>query len=386
MNTNKKPLGGKILTAPVMVLAIPVLVALYFLAYRFIFGIGGPVSNLTDHQSWGVWKVLGVLVGAALVNGGYVTAFIVYIFNKGHYHRFVAPAVLVSFLGYSFAGIALLYDVGRYWGLLNFFIPKYWQPNSVLFEVAICVMSYVFILGIEFFPNILEKFIPDSESGKNFAAKLHSVLDRLLFLTVAFGVVLPTMHQSGLGGLAILFGQKLSPLWQTPFISLLYLISAIAMGLFTVTAVEILITEDLRDKAFVTLLSKLARLGKNVALVFILLRWVEILHMGGLGKAFELNVESFSFWLEMIAFGTAIYLLRNSKNRSSPRLLFLGACLTLFGGALYRVNTYIVGFNPAPDVFYFPSLPEFMISIGMFCLEIVIFITIVKIFPVLTRE
>jgi len=43
--------------------------------------------------------------------------------------------------------------------------------------------------------------------------------------------VLPLMHQSSLGGLLLLAGSKINPLWQTPFLPLLYLLAAGLCGL-----------------------------------------------------------------------------------------------------------------------------------------------------------
>ncbi len=380
-----KPRGGKIFTPPILFLSVLFLGAAYFLILRYINGIGY-VSNLTDNQSWGVWKVLGVLVGAALVNGGYVTAFLVYIMNKGQYHRFVRQAVLFSLLGYSFAGLSLAYDVGRYVGLLNFFIPKYWQPNSVLFEVAICIVSYIAILGIEFLPTFLEKFMPDGAASQNWAAKLHSFLNKILFLTVSFGVLLPTMHQSGLGGLALLFGPKLSPLWQTPFISLLFLISSIFMGLCIVVAVDCLYAKNFKDKNYLSMLNSMMKAASFVTIIYVIFRWVEVIRGGGAGKMTELSIECGFFWLEWVFILVGLYLLNISKAKASPRNIFLGASLLMTGGLLYRVNAYIIGFEAAPGVTYLPSVPELLISVGMFALQLIIFITFVKIFPVLSEE
>ncbi|MBU3915289.1 Ni/Fe-hydrogenase cytochrome b subunit, partial [bacterium] len=318
--------------------------------------------------------------------GGYVTAFLVYIMNRGQYHRFVRQAVLFSLLGYSFAGLSLAYDVGRYVNLLNFFIPKYWQPNSVLFEVAICVMSYIAILGIEFIPVILEKFMPNGVASQNWAAKLHGFLNKILFLTVAFGVLLPTMHQSGLGGLALLFGQKLSPLWQTPFISLLFLISSIFMGLCIVVAVDCLYAKNFKDKKYLDMLNTMMKSASLVAVIYVVFRWVEVIRGGGAGKAFEPGFESGFFWLEWIFLLIGLYLLNISKGKSSPKNIFMGASLLLSAGLLYRVNAYIIGFEAIPGVTYLPSVPELMISVGMFAFQLIIFITFVKIFPVLGEE
>ncbi|NQU65816.1 MAG: Ni/Fe-hydrogenase cytochrome b subunit [SAR324 cluster bacterium] len=378
---HEKPLGGKIFTTPSLLLSLLFLICVYFLAVRYIYGIGA-VTNLTDTQSWGVWKVLGVLVGASFVNGGFVTALLVYIINKGQYHRFVRQAVLFSLLGYSIAASSLIYDTGRYIGLLNFFIPKYMQFNSALFEVGVCITLYIVILIIEFAPAVLEKFMPEGHASNNFAAKLHAILNKMLFLTIAFGVLLPTMHQSGLGALALLMGHKISLLWQTPWISFLYVISSIYMGLSIVVIVDILYHQkELRKREYIELIKTLLRIGAYVAVFWILFRFVEILRQGGGGLLFDFGFEGYFFWLEMILVASGILLVRKSNARS----LFSGASLMLAGGLLYRLNTYIIGYESAPGVTYFPSAPEFMISVGMFAIQFLIFMTLVKLFPVVSQ-
>ena len=379
---HEKPLGGKIFTAPAAFLSLLFLIGAYFLVIRYINGIG-PVSNLSHEQSWGVWKVIGVLVGAALVKGGYVTALLVYIINKGQYHRFVRQAVLFSLLGYSIAASSLIYDTGRYVNLLNFFIPKYMQVNSALFEVGICITLYIVILAIEFLPAFLEKFMPEGTVSDNFAGKLHSFLNKLLFLTVAFGVLLPTMHQSGLGALALLMGQKISLLWQTPWISFLYVVSSIYMGLCIVVIVDMLYHQkDLKKSEYVGLLKTLLKIAAYVAAFWLVFRFVEVIRQGGTALLFDVGFEASFFWLEMILLLIGLFMVRKSNARN----LFSGAFFMLTSGLLYRLNTYIIGYEGAPGVTYFPTAPEFMISVGMLALQILIFITLVKIFPVISQE
>lgn len=380
-----KALGGKIATAPVLGMMLIFLVGAYFLVLRYANGIGA-VTNLTDHMPWGIWKVIGVVVRAALVCGGYACALTVYVFNGWKYHRFVRSALLLSLLGYSFAGVSLMYDVGRYWGLLNFFMPKYWQPNSVLFEVAICVMSYILILMIEILPAFLEKFFSKNDQVQNFAAKLHGILNKFLFITLGFGIVLPTMHQSGLGGLALIMGDKISPLWQTPFVSLLHLISCLGMGYGCVIAVEIMMSDDHKDKETLNLLGQFARLMKFFIIVFLLLRFVEIFRNNGFGNAFDANLDAASFWTEMLLFLLGLFLIKSKKDLTSLRNIFWSGCLIMIAGTLYRINVFIIGFHPEPGISYFPSFSELMISFGMIGLQLSIFITIVKLFPILTKK
>ena len=70
-HVDAKPLGGKIFTKPVILLLIGASVGIYFLTVRYAHGIGA-VSHLSDYMPWGIWKVLNVIVGAALVCGGFV--------------------------------------------------------------------------------------------------------------------------------------------------------------------------------------------------------------------------------------------------------------------------------------------------------------------------
>ena len=47
---------------------------------------------------------------------------------------------------------------------------------------------------------------------------------------VIFGITLSTLHQSGLGALYLMAKGKVHPLWYTPILPLLFLLSAIAAG------------------------------------------------------------------------------------------------------------------------------------------------------------
>ena len=55
-------------------------------------------------------------------------------------------------------------------------------------------------------------------------------LNKVLFFFIALGTLLPMMHQSSLGTLLVVMGVQIHPLWQTPLVPLLYLLTAITMG------------------------------------------------------------------------------------------------------------------------------------------------------------
>jgi Ni/Fe-hydrogenase subunit HybB-like protein len=63
--------------------------------------------------------------------------------------------------------------------------------------------------------------------------------------------------------------------------------------------------------------------------------------------------------------------------------LFRGAIVVGLAGGMYRFDTYLVAFQPGPGWHYFPSVPEMFISIGLISLELALYITLVKKFPIL---
>src|SRR5574338_1562947 len=211
-----QPVGGPIFTRGFRVLAGVFALGAVFILWRLFAGLGA-VSALSDGYPWGLWIAFDVVTGTALACGGYAVALLVYIMNKGRYHPLVRPAVLTSALGYTLAGIGIGLDVGRWWNIWR--VPLFfweWNLNSVLLEVALCVMSYIFVLWLELSPAFLEKAKETNIPRlRDFATKALPFVNRALLWVIALGILLPTMHQSSLGSLMLLAGPRLHPLWNT---------------------------------------------------------------------------------------------------------------------------------------------------------------------------
>ena len=370
-----QPLGGKLLTKPFLFFATLTLIGFCVIAYRFIFGIGA-VSNLNDGYPWGIWIVFDVMVGTAFGCAGYAMALTVYVLNKGEYHPLVRPAVLAGLFGYTLAGMAVMIDLGRYWQFYTLLLPWYMQPNSVMFEVAVCVMAYTAILWIEFSPSFLEKL-----GLQNLRRKLSKVL----FIIIAIGVLLPTMHQSSLGTLAVVMGHQISPLWQTQLLPLLFLLSALLMGFAIVPFEGILATLGFRRPSETPLLGKLSRFALVVLISYLVIRIGDLTLRGAWGYAFQGTLDAFMFWVEMVLYVVPLIILLNKSNQTSTRMIFISALCMLIAGSVYRMNVYLIGYHPGPDWNYFPSVAELLITIGMFSFEVVLYLIFVKRLPVMHR-
>jgi Ni/Fe-hydrogenase subunit HybB-like protein len=379
------PLGGPIATRPFRVLAVIFGIAAALILWRLFAGLGATTA-LSDGYPWGLWIAFDVVTGTALACGGYAMALLVYVFNKGKYHPLVRSAILTSALGYTMAGVSVVLDVGRPW--LVWKIPLFfwsWNLNSALLEVALCIMLYMVVLWIELSPAFMERWKEGPEGRlQRFSAKAHPIIERYLIWIIALGMLLPTMHQSSLGSLIMLAGPKLHPLWQTPLLPLLFLVSCIAMGYAAVVFESSLSSLFFHRRRDTEMLAGLSGAMLPVLGLFLVLRLGDLLLRGQLGQAFVPNGYSIAFWVEIALTAAPIFLLMGRESRRAPGNLFRAAMLMMLAGGLYRFNTYLVAYRPGDDVHYFPSVPEFVITIGLVALEIMAYIVIVKMFPILS--
>jgi len=383
VSEHARPLGGPLLTRPVKLLAALFAVGAVLILWRLAAGLGATTA-LSDAYPWGIWIAFDVVTGTALACGGYSMAILVYILNKGRYHPMVRPAILTSALGYTMAGISLGFDIGRPW--LAWKIPLFfwkWNLHSALLEVALCVMTYIVVLWIEMSPAFLEKFREGPEGRlRRFSRKVLPILEKSLIWIIALGMLLPTMHQSSLGSLMLLTGIKLHPLWQTPLLPLLFLISCIAMGYAAVVFESTLAALFFRRPRETDMLAGLSKAMLPVLGGFFVLRIGDLLVRGRLGMAFVAARFALAFWMETALIVAPLVLLLPAGQRRDPGNLFRAAMMMMLAGGLYRFNTYLVAYRPFESVTYFPSVPEFLMTAGLLALEVLSYIVIVKVFPI----
>ena len=370
------PLGGSLVNAVTLTCGVLIALMLAVLVVRFLFGLGA-VTALNDGYPWGIWVVVDVIIGSAFACGGFSVAMLVYIFNKGEYHPLVRPALLASLFGYTLAGAGVLFDLGRWWNVWNMFWPGSINLNSVMFEVAVCITLYIIVMWIEFSPTFLEQMGKDDARRK---------VGRAMFFFIALGTVLPMMHQSSLGTMLVVVGVQIHPLWQTPMQPLLYLLTAITMGYAVVLFESCVASSAERRRLEMHMLTPLAKVMLGFLAVYLVVRFGDLLVRGALFKAFVPSIEALMFWLEMACFIAPLILIGAETNRRNPARLFLAGVLLMLGGALLRLNGFLIGYETGDGFTYFPTLAEVLVTAGMFAVEILGYIVITRRFPVLPRE
>jgi Ni/Fe-hydrogenase subunit HybB-like protein len=378
------PVGGKIATPAFKLLGLVALAGLAALAWRYAQGLGASTA-MNDGYAFGLWIAVDVVIGTAIGCGGYAMAVLAYLMNRGQYHPLVRPAMLTGALGYSFAAFSIVIDVGRYWGIYK--IPTYvtwWNWRSPLLEVALCVMTYVIVLWLEVSPAILEGWRKDGSPGrKSFAESWKPKIDKAMPWIIALGLLLPTMHQSSLGTVMALPASKVHKLWHSSMLPLLFLVNCLFLGYAAVIVESSLSALAFRRKFETKLLGAAAPLASGLLWGFLAVRFVDLVLRGRLGLAFGPSRYAFWFWVETALLAIPAVLLLSKETQASAARLFRCALFIFAGAVLYRFDTYILSYDPGPGWTYFPSVLEMLITGGLVAMETMIYLAVVRRFPVL---
>ena len=353
---------------------------------RLVFGLGA-VTNLSDGYPWGLWIVFDVVVGIALAAGGFVTAAIIYVFNRGQYSPLVRPAVLTALLGYAMAAFGVFIDVGRWWQLYNPILPENWQGNSALFEVSICVMAYLTVLTIEFIPVLTEKWKKGPDGFlKRISSKIHPILNKAMILFILLGIVISTLHQSSLGSVMLLMPHRLHALWFTPWLPLFFLISAVGVGMHVVIFESIIAARSFGRKIEMPTLYGLARASVIVLALYVLARIADLVAYGEVGLIFT-SWHGSLLVLELALYGVIpIIMIMSNRARKEPKYLFSISVMVMVGLLLNRFNVYLFAVKPHEGWSYFPTLWEVMVSAMAVSIIFVAYKVLVNYLPVMHWE
>lgn len=351
------------------------LAGLYSTYVRFFNGLGAS-TNLSDQFPWGIWIGFDVLCGVGLAAGGFTLAAIVYIFNIKRFEPIIRPTILTAFLGYVLVIVGLMFDLGRPLQIWHAIIM--WNPRSVMFEVAWCVMLYTTVLALEFSPVILEKFK---------MTKTIKMVKRISIPLIIIGVLLSTLHQSSLGSLYLIVPDKMYPLWYSAYMPIFFYASAIAAGCAMIIFESFLSSRAFKRGLELNLLTEISRVCVVMLGVYATMKIVDLADRKMFSLLLVPRFETYMYWLE-VSVGVIIpfVMFTQKKIRQSINGLFVGATLVVVGFIMNRMNIAITGMEGWSGTSYVPSWTEFSITVMIITTGFIAFYFIAKYFPVFTHE
>ncbi|MEO0560956.1 MAG: NrfD/PsrC family molybdoenzyme membrane anchor subunit, partial [Chloroflexota bacterium] len=310
---------------------------------------GLAVTNLTDELPWGLWITVD-LSAIGLGAGAFTMSAAVYVFGFKRYEAIARAAVLVGFLGYTSAMMALFLDIGRpdrFWHPLI-----YWNVHSVLWEITLCVILYATVLVLELLPIVIESTFL---SRYRWLVSLAHGIHRIMPVVALFGVGLSLLHQSSLGATYGILTAR--PVWYSPSAPVLFILSAIAAGAALTLFITILASMVTRQQLVPPdILRNVAYFVAAVVLGYLYLKlwsWAATNYYSQVPEQ-QLGLEilrantpyNYTFWFGEILFGAVIpaVLLLWGRLRRNPRNVMIATFMIIVGLVINRWNMTLSGF------------------------------------------
>lgn len=321
---------------------------------RLLIGLGGTTA-LSDSTSWGIW--IGFDFGLIAFSGAAFTlAALVHVFHIERFHAALRPALFAGLLGYVAVLLLLVLDLGRWDRFYSFLIN--FNLHSPLFEISWCVLLYSTVLVLEVAPDLLERFGWQRLRRLNLA---------IMPAVTIVGVTLSTLHQSTLGTLYLNMPHRLSALWWTPVLPILFFTSAVMAGLSMATIAyraAVRMHDTPEDQRL------LRGLGLGVActgIVYLALRVGALWFNGGWMLLGWADLRSWLFGIEVLVGGLLpVVLFFVGQRRFHSWIYWVAPLLTLGGVLMNRFSATLFGQTaPIPGPAYVPSLMEWLTTFGI---------------------
>jgi Ni/Fe-hydrogenase subunit HybB-like protein len=198
-------------------------------------------------------------------------------------------------------------------------------------------------------------------------------------------VVLSCLHQSSLGTLMLIAPTKVHPLWFTPVMPALFLMSAMAVGFPMVIFESLIASRSFRHPPELPLLSGLARVAAVFVGLYGLAKVVDLTVREVWPQVWAFTPQSWAILAELVL-GVAIPLLLFTlrRVRESALGLFLASTLVILGVALNRIDVFLIAYRPPfTQQVYTPSVFEIVLTVGLISTLVLVYRAVVFIFPVI---
>lgn len=353
---------------------------------------GLQVTGLSNQVPWGLWISID-LSSISLGGSAFVFGVIVYLLRIERFKRVGMVAVLLGFLGYSTAGLVLLFDLGQ---PLRFWHPiVYWQPHSLLWEITMCVVLYLSVLLAELLPIIVEHPLfhthpiyekrPFLRKVADFVQKLSHWLHSAGPVLAVIGLTLSILHQASLGATyGVLSGRGL---WFSQSAPIIFVLSAVVGGTALLFIASNLIFRIMRpglvpDDVFYDI----ARFAGAAALLCVYIRMWDWAVTNYYSFDLEIALQTdllnkvapyaTSFWIGQILFAIIPgFVLLSARRIKNMKVLSFFALLPIVCTVLTRWNYNLSGliaqitYDPyTPTVVlntYTPTWQEWAVGIGV---------------------
>ena len=368
--------GSKKYWGWILFLSVLILIGFIFYLKQYDYGLG--LTGLSRDVSWGFYIAqLTFLVGVAA--SGVMVVLPYYLHN---YKSFGKLTILGEFLAIAAVAMCILFvvvDVGQPLRMVNLIL--YPSPQSILFWDTVVLSGYL-LLNV-----IISRTILDSERKSIAPPKW---IKPIIIISIPWAISIHTVTAFLYSGLAA------RPFWMTAVLAPRFLASAFSSGpalLLIICLILKKITKFDPGKEAVQKLAIIITYAMAANVFFILMEFFTAIysdipehlsHFQFLFFGLEGNTTLVPWmWISAILGVTSLVLLLISKYRNNEKILFY-ICLAIFISIWIDkgLGMVVTGFIPTPMgevVNYWPTIPELLISLGIWAIGILIITVFYKI-------
>jgi protein NrfD len=360
-------------------------------------------ANYGNVVVWGLW-VAAYIFFIGLSAGAFLISSLVYVFKVERFESIGAVALFTAVVTLLLALLSIVVDLGhmgRAWHVMvyaNFKSPMAWMiylytAYFILLSAEMWFLLRRDIVARRGLPGWRGSIYRALSLGSRDTSDSSAARDRSIVRVLAIiGVPTAIMFHGGVGAL---FGTVATRgHWHSALFPLLFLLSALVSGGALLAVIAAIFQHGLdRNRSTVI---ELGRLVMALLLLDVLFQVSEYLvaFRGGIpGETAGLNLSLFGpywpvFWLAQLVLGTIVplALLLNSRARQSAPLVALACLLIVVGIFALRLNIVIPGLEVEEirgltaavstqriTSEYFPSLSEWLLTLGISGLGLILF-------------
>ena len=185
----------------------------------------------------------------------------------------------------------------------------------------------------------------------------------------------------------VVSGPKLHPLWQTPMLPALFLLSAFSVGFPMVIFESLLASRSFGLPPERRVLSRLACFIPILLGIYFAAKMIDLANRGAFGLLMEGSLESNIFLAEVgLGVVAPFFIFLSSRLRASTGWLMTGSALVIFGVVLNRLNVFLIGYTPAYEGEpYVPAWTEVAITAGFIAMIVLLYRFFALNFPVIEQ-
>ncbi len=391
-----KSTDTKVFKIWISALTVAFLAGGYFIVERMITGLSA--TNLSSIIPWGAWIAFYIFF-VGLSAGSFLLSTLIYVFGMEEYERIGKAALFTAIVCMIVALTFVLMDLGRPERLMNAII--YWNVTSPLGWEVHFYLVYIALLMVELYIAMREDLVRAANTNtlKGFVARIltskNSTINTLtkkrdhMWMKILGTIGIPIAILGVHGGTGTIFAMvKARPAWNTAIFPIIFVVSAMVSGTALLLAMYVIkrkVQKKTIDQKMIISLSKLMAgfLIIDLGLQFYeyLTGWygLEIEHLDTLATMMASDL-SWSFWGVQMFLGAVVPLaiVFWKKTNQNINALLVAAILIVVGIIGVRFNIVVPSlvvpvFHELPWGDYFPTVKEWMVSVGVVAMGLLIY-------------